>query len=71
MLLVCQPCVQCNYGSCTFVALHCSWGPTNAVANLYGSGTTTFTGCQFVQWDDVYNNGTAAIYADTGNLILQ
>ena len=27
------------------------WGPTDAVANLYGSATTTFQNCQFVQWD--------------------
>eukprot|EP01084_Bolivina_argentea_P280852 480381_1 len=47
------------------------WGPSNNIARLYGDSTTTFQGCQIVQWNR-YNakNDAAAVYMENGNLIL-
>eukprot|EP00759_Apiculatamorpha_spiralis_P053476 PhF_6_TR6212/c0_g1_i1/m.9357 len=47
------------------------WGPTDAVARLEGSGTTTFSSCEFVQWDDQFGKGSPAIVANAGSLIVQ
>ena len=46
------------------------WGPCDSVARLYGSGTVSFTSCEFVQWDDKYHRGSPAIAAYGGNLIV-
>ena len=47
------------------------WGPSNNIAQLYGSGTTTFNPCQFVEWDGYAKNGAPGIYARGGNVIIQ
>ena len=54
------------------------WGPAAAVGRLAGQGTTSFIGCHFDSWDNhvspdgkhYVHNGTAAIVADQGSLIL-
>ena len=50
--------------SCSF------WGQTNNIAELYGSGTTSFTASEFVTWDGYKKNGAAAITANNGNVII-
>ncbi|EGD73188.1 hypothetical protein PTSG_12225 [Salpingoeca rosetta] len=47
------------------------WGPTDSIARLQGSGTTTFSSCSFVQWDLAMARGTSAILAEGGNTIVQ
>eukprot|EP00050_Salpingoeca_kvevrii_P014099 m.32639 g.32639 ORF g.32639 m.32639 type:complete len:290 (-) comp5558_c0_seq2:2695-3564(-) len=47
------------------------WGPTNNIARLYGQGVTTFSSCNFVQWDLQAKNGSAAIHALAGSVIVQ
>jgi hypothetical protein len=46
------------------------WGPSDSIARLSGTGTTSFVSCEFVQWDQRYNKGSPAIDAEAGNLIL-
>lgn len=47
------------------------WGPDAQVANVGGSGTTSFSSCEFVQWDLIDKTPRPAITANSGNLILQ
>jgi pectin methylesterase-like acyl-CoA thioesterase len=47
------------------------WGPASQVALLQGSGTVTFSGCEFVQWDEQKKDGRAAIRAEAGSLMVQ
>ncbi len=55
-----------KFADCSF------WGPSSQIALINGKGTTSFTGCEFVQWDLQAKDGRAAIRAlGTGSLILQ
>mmetsp|Transcript_25949 Transcript_25949/g.41800 ORF Transcript_25949/g.41800 Transcript_25949/m.41800 type:complete len:167 (+) Transcript_25949:108-608(+) len=47
------------------------WGPASQVALLEGKGSTTFSGCQFVQWDEQKKDGRSAIQIKAGRLVLQ
>lgn len=47
------------------------WGPSDAVARLHGSGLTSFTSCEFVQWNLQNSKDNApAIHAFGGSLIV-
>ena len=46
------------------------WGGASQVAVLNGTGSTTFLGCQFVEWDMQKKDGRAAIQAHAGSLIV-
>eukprot|EP01147_Barroeca_monosierra_P010097 gene10097-2265_t len=59
-----------NAGPVKFVTTS-FWGPTDSIARLEGSGTTTFTSCTFVQWDLALKRGTSAIIVGSGNAIIQ
>jgi len=57
-----------NTGAVKFV--DCSfWGPNSQIALLDGTGTVTFSSCEFVQWDEQKRDGRAAISTKT-SLIL-
>ena len=58
-----------NTGAVKFVN-SAFWGPTNSIAVVGGTGTTTFDSCGFVQWDLVYRNSTPAIVQNSGSLLL-
>lgn len=45
------------------------WGPADNIASIAGTGTVSFTGCNFNNWDRK-NNRTPAIELSGGNLIL-
>eukprot|EP01060_Flectonema_neradi_P007040 TRINITY_DN14865_c0_g1_i1.p1 TRINITY_DN14865_c0_g1~~TRINITY_DN14865_c0_g1_i1.p1 ORF type:complete len:457 (+),score=84.38 TRINITY_DN14865_c0_g1_i1:92-1462(+) len=47
------------------------WGPCSQIALLQGTSTTTFTGCQFVQWDEKERDGRAAINVESGAVVVQ
>jgi hypothetical protein len=47
------------------------WGPDSSVALIEGSGTTTFSACEFVQWADQDDKTAAAIeLSGSGALIV-
>jgi len=49
---------------------NCSyWGPASQIARIAGTGTVSFTGCNFVEWDKE-RQGTPAITLEGGNLIV-
>lgn len=59
-----------NTGSVRFV--NCAfWGPCNQIAKLDGRGTTGFSDCTFVQWDDRDKEGRAAIQANGGTILIR
>ena len=59
-----------NTGSVRFV--NCAfWGPCNQIAKLDGRGTTGFSDCTFVQWDDRDKEGRAAIQANGGTVLIR
>jgi len=47
------------------------WGPCSQIAMLEGTGSVTFSSCEFVQWDLQNPGGKAAIQAEGGALVLQ
>eukprot|EP00760_Papus_ankaliazontas_P001615 PhM_4_TR10537/c0_g1_i1/m.18431 len=47
------------------------WGPVNSIASLRGAAvTTTFSACEFVQWDGQYGKGAPGLDLSYGNLIV-
>ena len=47
------------------------WGPAAANAVLFGNGSTTFVGCEFVQWDIQRGDGSPAVdQQGTGPLVV-
>ncbi|MBI3923417.1 MAG: hypothetical protein HY318_18495 [Armatimonadetes bacterium] len=49
---------------------NCSyWGPAHQVARIAGTGTVTFNGCNFVEWDRE-GKGIPALELSGGNLIV-
>ncbi|HEX2950924.1 MAG TPA: hypothetical protein VHV83_15380, partial [Armatimonadota bacterium] len=52
-----------NFNNCSF------WGSTRNIAQLNGSGTVSFNGCNFVNWD-MKSENEPAIKACGGNLIV-
>ncbi len=56
-------------GSVRFV--NCAfWGPCNQIAKIAGRGTTGFSDCTFVQWDNK-KEGRHAIQAKSGSLLVR
>ena len=58
-----------NTGAVSFVDSS-FWGKSSQVAYLNGTGSTTFSACQFVQWDLQAVDGRAGVRAFGGSLIL-
>jgi hypothetical protein len=67
-----------NQGAVKFIG--CSfWGPSHAVAVVDGTGTMSFIGCHFEDWDNQLNstatgfvhNGTVVIDQRGGNLVVR
>ena len=52
-----------QFSNCSF------WGPAYQIAHLDGTGTVSFTGCNFVDWDN-NGKGVPAIDLEGGNLIV-
>ncbi len=52
-----------QFNNCAF------WGPAHQIAHIEGSGTVSFSSCNFVDWNR-NKNGTPAIDLDGGNLIV-
>jgi len=52
-----------NFANCAF------WGPARQIANLGGSGTTSFSNCNFIEWDNG-GKGTPAITLSGGSLMV-
>jgi hypothetical protein len=58
-----------NVGSVRFA--NCAfWGPCNQIAKLAGRGTTGFSDCTFVQWDQA-KEGRYALQADSGSVVIR
>ena len=47
------------------------WGPSSQIASINGTGTVSFSSCEFVQWDLQAMDGRAAIRVHSGKVILQ
>jgi hypothetical protein len=66
-----------NQGAVKFVGSS-FWGPSHAVTTTAGTGTVSFIGCHFENWDNQLNatangfvhNGTAAVQQFGGTLII-
>lgn len=52
-----------NFANCAF------WGPADKIANLAGRGTTSFSNCNFIEWDRE-GKGTPAITLSGGSLMV-
>ncbi len=52
-----------QFNNCSF------WGPAHQIARIQGTGTVSFNGCNFVQWDKS-GRGTPAIDLTGGSLIV-
>lgn len=57
-----------NTGAVKFVD-SAFWGPTDMIADIAGTGTTTFDACSFLSWD-ANKKGLPAIRQRGGNLVL-
>jgi len=58
-----------NVGKVSFVNT-VFWGPGHQIAKINGTGSVSFIGCSFVQWN-ADNTGRHAIQANEGSLIVQ
>eukprot|EP00301_Raphidiophrys_heterophryoidea_P000119 c10061_g1_i3.p1 GENE.c10061_g1_i3~~c10061_g1_i3.p1 ORF type:complete len:347 (+),score=74.32 c10061_g1_i3:436-1476(+) len=46
------------------------WGPSSQIALINGTGSVSFTSCQFVEWDEQAEDGRAAVKVLGGSVVL-